>query len=549
MAADIRKMDLVDIELNTGNIHRSWLNHSIGLGDIKANAFGVRVFRNGEPVNVEEATCQGVMMMPNGSNILIEGSSLTSVSGNTAYVILPQSAYAAEGQFALAIRLIGSGITGTMRIVDGVINNTGTSVTVEPGTEVPTSAQIIAAYNDAVSVISNSVRYDITQSKTATEKQTARENIQAASRMIIAPEFAKATANDAGSLVTKDGLLYYLPNGHTANTEWADTTKTSVKIDDRLKSLSGDITTEAVNRAAGDASNLLQIAPVFAEATAYDAGQLVTNSGILYILPNGHTANTTWANTTKTAVKVASQLSELKSAIELKADKTDTERLQGELDVMGVLSPNLVDLTKITTGRINADGSILSSGAGSFRTSDYIKVSAGDTVRIVSTTSSGYGNQCAIAFYNSSKTYITDSRAGFGQWWSGAEQTFTAPENAVYCRVNIYTSTGWESAWMVTVNKAIPERFMAYNSFYPYVPESRMEEAEEEIAKITGYYEPVRITGNGYQSGKYIKASLEVGDTISFDSNTYRKVYRAKVKGGETYWIVNCAGSGSNAWQ
>ena len=168
--------DIVDIELESGSIHREWLCHSIGLGDIKANRFGVRLFRGGEPEAVT-GTCQGFLMRPGRTNLQIQGSTYTSVSGNTAYVILPQDAYAYEGQFSLAIKLIGGGVTGTIRIIDGIIDNTGTTGAVSPSSEVPTSTEIIAAYNEAVDVIEGSVRFDTTQSLTAAQQATAQSNM------------------------------------------------------------------------------------------------------------------------------------------------------------------------------------------------------------------------------------------------------------------------------------------------------------------------------------------------------------------------------------
>ena len=146
--------DIADIELESGTIHRTWLNHSIGLGDIKANRFGVRLFRNGEAEDVT-GEIQGFMMRPGQSNLQIYGSSYTGVDGNVAWVSLPQAAYTVEGQFSLAIKLIGGGVTGTMRIIDGMVDNTGSGSTVAPTAEVPSSAEIIAAYEEAAEVIAD----------------------------------------------------------------------------------------------------------------------------------------------------------------------------------------------------------------------------------------------------------------------------------------------------------------------------------------------------------------------------------------------------------
>ena len=56
----IYKRDLVDINLETGNIHRSWLKHSIGYKDQKADHFGVRTYRDGTPVDLTGVSVQGV---------------------------------------------------------------------------------------------------------------------------------------------------------------------------------------------------------------------------------------------------------------------------------------------------------------------------------------------------------------------------------------------------------------------------------------------------------------------------------------------------------
>ena len=117
----IYKTDMVDIELENGNIFRSFLTHTIGSGDNNANRFGVRVFRKGVPVDLSGCSCQAVFMNAEGTNIAL--TSYGNVYQNEAYVTLPQACYNYEGQFTLAIKLIGGGVTSTVRIVDGMIEN------------------------------------------------------------------------------------------------------------------------------------------------------------------------------------------------------------------------------------------------------------------------------------------------------------------------------------------------------------------------------------------------------------------------------------------
>ncbi len=174
---EVYREDLVEIELESGTLHRSFLNRSIGKGDNLANRFGVKLFRNGEPVNAELAVCQGIFMAPNGQNILVSGSGFTGVSGNAAWVQLPQACYNVEGQFTLAIKVIGDGVTGTMRIVDGTVDNTGTEGAVAPTGTVPTYQEVLAVYQQMLEAKAGAVRYDIEQDLTKEQRIRARDNI------------------------------------------------------------------------------------------------------------------------------------------------------------------------------------------------------------------------------------------------------------------------------------------------------------------------------------------------------------------------------------
>ena len=177
----VYKRDLVDINLETGNIHRSFLKHSIGYKDQQADHFGVRVYRDGEPVNLTGVSVQGVFMPPQGSPIAITTGNI--VSDNVAEVVLPQACYNYDGQFTLAIKLVDSTneVTGTVRIVDGMVDNTHASGTVAPTSAVPTYQEVLSAYEQAIAVIGASVRFDQTQSLTDAQKATARSNIGAPS--------------------------------------------------------------------------------------------------------------------------------------------------------------------------------------------------------------------------------------------------------------------------------------------------------------------------------------------------------------------------------
>lgn len=152
----IYREDIADIELTGGNIHRSFMNKTIGSGDKAANRFGVRIFRNGEPVELGLTSVQGIFLNASGQSIAITDGNI--VSGNMAAVVLPQACYNVEGQFTLAIKLIGGGVTGTMRIVDGVVDNTHATGAVSPTYDIPTYEEILAVYEqmeEAVEIVAN----------------------------------------------------------------------------------------------------------------------------------------------------------------------------------------------------------------------------------------------------------------------------------------------------------------------------------------------------------------------------------------------------------
>lgn len=140
----IFKEDIVDIDLETGKIYRSFLSHTIGHKDTNADRFGVRVFRAGAAESLSGVQCQAIFMAPDGQNIAL--TSHGTVSGNVAYVTLPQACYNVEGQFCLAIKLVGGGITGTVRIIDGMVDRTGATGAVAPTAAVPTYQEILAVY-------------------------------------------------------------------------------------------------------------------------------------------------------------------------------------------------------------------------------------------------------------------------------------------------------------------------------------------------------------------------------------------------------------------
>lgn len=265
--ADFTKKDILDINLNTGNIYRSFITHSIGYKDGDADRFGIRAFRDGVPVDLSGVSCQGVFMAPNGAKIAL--TSYGTVSGNEAYITLPPACYDYEGQFCLSIKLSGEGVTGTMRIIDGIVSDTGASGTVAPTDSVPTYQEIIAQYDAMVAAT-------------------------AAANGCIAETFDATKYYAKGKYVINSGALYRLTAPHEANTTWQNTQKVQVYFGDDLTGFKEDLDdldekiTEV--RCSSDTLGLLFIDTNKLERAHYtngfyryyDSGEIRTNADYSY---------------------------------------------------------------------------------------------------------------------------------------------------------------------------------------------------------------------------------------------------------------------------
>lgn len=141
----IYREDIVDIELESGTVHRSFINKSIGEGDENANRFGFRCLRNGVPVSLIGTAVIGHFTRADRNTVELDGT----VEGNTAYVSLEKACYAVEGQFTLSIKLSGSGVTGTIRMVDGTVVNTTNGAVIDPGSVIPDLSDYLAVVEDA----------------------------------------------------------------------------------------------------------------------------------------------------------------------------------------------------------------------------------------------------------------------------------------------------------------------------------------------------------------------------------------------------------------
>ena len=163
-------------------------------------------------------TVSALFLRADNTTVAIDGT----INQGMAEVTLVADCYHVAGRFSIAIYVSDGTDSTCVYAAVGNVYRTSSGVVIDSGATIPTLAQLQAAYQACVEA-------------TAGAEGAAEEAIGN-----FAPAFAEATANAAGSYVTyTDGKMYLLPNGHTANTTWANTTKSEVKVGGELTDLRG----------------------------------------------------------------------------------------------------------------------------------------------------------------------------------------------------------------------------------------------------------------------------------------------------------------------
>ena len=129
--ANIRE-NIVGIELEGSQLHRSFASNLLGEGDIGCQKYGVRLFRNGEPENIDGSVV-GYFIRQDGQTVTIAGEK----DGNVGTVTLEEACFVVPGNFTLAIKITNASMSTTVRIVDGTIVDTMAGDLVDPGSVIP----------------------------------------------------------------------------------------------------------------------------------------------------------------------------------------------------------------------------------------------------------------------------------------------------------------------------------------------------------------------------------------------------------------------------
>ena len=116
--------------------------------DNQGNLVGVNVLDGGAPATLS-GTVSASVIRADGATVSVPGS----LSGNSAYVIMPSTAYAVPGPLSIVIKLTGGGSVTTLCALVVQVYQSTTDTTVDPGTILPSIEQLEQTINSLLATI------------------------------------------------------------------------------------------------------------------------------------------------------------------------------------------------------------------------------------------------------------------------------------------------------------------------------------------------------------------------------------------------------------
>lgn len=147
----------------------------------------------------------------------------------------------------------------------------------------------------------------------------------------LGPIDAYALAVAGGYTGTKQQWINEIANAST-NAQTAST-KASAAADSAAAAILAKEAAQDAAETASAAYNVNLLAENFDVTALYPAGQFVIYDGGLYLLPEGHTAGTTWANTEKIACDIGTQVTEAYNEIVKRPKAAESDAEDVDLDV------------------------------------------------------------------------------------------------------------------------------------------------------------------------------------------------------------------------
>ena len=183
-------------------VNVQYIDGNVFSQDNNGNRVGVNVYDNGSAASLSGSVAANVIRS-DGATVAVSGT----LSGNQAYVDLPQAAYAVPGVISIVIKLTSDSDITTLCAVVANVYQSSTDSAVDPGTIIPSIETLIAEIEAAVA----SIPADYSSLWTR-----------------LAPSFSSSKNYVAGQYVTYDGGVYRFKVDHSGN--WSASDVVSVDL-------------------------------------------------------------------------------------------------------------------------------------------------------------------------------------------------------------------------------------------------------------------------------------------------------------------------------
>ena len=180
--------------------------------DNAANTINVDVFNDGEPATLGGSISANVIRA-DGATVAVSGA----LSGNRAYVILPQACYAVPGTITVIIKNTESSTVTTLAAFVANVYQSSTDTVVDPGTIIPSVASLVEAIEGAVA------------------------DIPAEYNACFAPAYSTSSTYALGQYVTYNGYLYRCTTAITSSESWTAAHWTQVALANDVSALKSAI--------------------------------------------------------------------------------------------------------------------------------------------------------------------------------------------------------------------------------------------------------------------------------------------------------------------
>lgn len=363
--------NIFPVDLDSGSVSIVSIRH-LCMGDAYANRVGAQVFQGGQRVQLY-GLCLAKAILADGQTVPIQDGQM-DLDESIIYVDLPAACYAVEGPIKISVVWYNGDHRTTLLVACGNVVRTETGAVIDPGTIIPSVAQLIQEIEDAVGSIPPEY---------------------SALLAAIAPTFSSSgPLYPAGSYIWYNGALYRITLDHPAATPWTGEDVVPAEIgaeiaDAKAAASAADETAQAAATAA-------------ASAVRYDTEQSLTDAQ---------------KATARGNIGAAGE-----AAMQTMQDAVDTHLLQ--LRRAAVIEKALVK--NWTIGSLNANTGEPSASIRTIYTPDYYLVSPDMQIRFKGMEVDPDNiNMIRFAyFYDADKKFINRS--------SG--KTYTIPENAYYAR-------------------------------------------------------------------------------------------------------------------